>query len=53
MKNPADDVRFVDTLKRGGVLIVKAPPLKGALTTDTYGLEGFKKALDRAQKECR
>lgn len=53
MKNPADDVRFVDTLKRGGVLIVKAPPLKGALTTDTYGLDGFKKALDRAQKECR
>lgn len=53
MKNPADDVRFVDTLKKGGVLIVKAPPLKGALVTDTYGLEGFKKALDRAQKECR
>ncbi len=53
MKNPSDDARIVDLMKRGGVLTVKAPPLKGALTTDIYSLNGFKQALDRAQKECR
>lgn len=53
MKNPSDDARIVEDMKRGGVLTVKAPPLKGAPTTDIYPLTGFKQALDRAQKECR
>ncbi len=53
MKNPSDEGRFVEGMKHGGVLIVKAPPAKGALTTDTYSLNGFKQALDRVQKECR
>jgi invasion protein IalB len=53
MKDASDDTHFVDALKRGGVLVVKAPPLKGPPITDTYSLNGFKQALDRAQKECR
>ena len=53
MKDPADNTHIVDTLKRGGVLIVKAPPAKGPVASDTYSLKGFKQALDRAQKECR
>ena len=53
MKEPADDGHFVDAMKRGGVLVVKAIPAKGEPTTDTYSLTGFKPALDRAQKECK
>ncbi len=53
MKDPADDARVVEGMKRGGVLTVKASPLKGALTTDIYSLNGFKPAIERAQKECR
>jgi invasion protein IalB len=53
MKDAGDDTHFVDAMKRGGLLVVKAPPLKGPLITDTYSLSGFKQALDRAQKECR
>jgi invasion protein IalB len=52
-KDPAEDKQFVDALKHGGVLIIKAPPVKGGLITDTYSLNGFGKAIDRAQKECR
>lgn len=52
-KGPAEDKQFVDALKHGGVLTIKAPPLKGNPVTDTYSLKGFGKALDRAQKECR
>ncbi len=53
MKDPSDDERVVEGMKHGGVLTVKAPPAKGAPTTDIYALTGFKQALDRAQKECR
>lgn len=52
-KDAAEDTQFVDALKHGGVLVIKAPPVKGAPITDTYSLNGFGKAIDRAQKECK
>jgi len=52
-KDATEDTQFVDALKHGGVLVIKAPPLKGSLITDTYSLTGFGKAIDRVQKECR
>ena len=52
-KDAAEDTQFVDALKHGGVLVIKAPPVKGGVITDTYSLNGFGKAIDRAQKECR
>ena len=53
IKNPADEAKFVDALKRTGKLVVTAPPMKGKPTTDTYSLAGIKQALDRVTKDCR
>jgi len=52
VKNPAEEGRFIDALRRSGKLVVKAPSVKGNVTTDTYPLSGFSQALDRVQKEC-
>jgi len=52
VKNPAEEGRFIDALRKSGKLVVKAPSVKGNVTTDTYPLSGFSQALDRVQKEC-
>ncbi len=53
IKNPADEAKFVEALQHGGKLVVKAPPVKGAPTTDTYSLTGLKPALERVSKDCK
>lgn len=52
VKNPAKEKAFVDALRSGEKLIVKAASVKGNVTTDTYSLRGLSQALDRVQKEC-
>jgi hypothetical protein len=52
VKNPAKEKEFVEALKNGSKLIVKAPSAKGNATTDTYSLKGLSDALGRVQKEC-
>lgn len=53
IKNPADESKFVDALKRTPKLIVRASTMKGSVTADTYSLAGLKQALDRVSKDCR
>jgi len=52
IKNPAEESKFVEALKKGSKLVVKAPSLKGNVTTDTYSLSGISQALERVQKDC-
>ncbi|WP_175492463.1 invasion associated locus B family protein [Methylocapsa palsarum] len=52
IKNTAEEGQFVDALKKGSKLIVKAPSAKGNVTTDSYSLSGLSQALERVQKEC-
>lgn len=52
IKNPAEEAQFVEALKKGSKLIVKAPSVKGNVTTDTYSLSGISQALDKVQKDC-
>lgn len=52
IKNPAEETQFIDALKKGSKLIVKAPSLKGHVTTDSYSLSGLSQALEKVQKEC-
>lgn len=52
IKNPAEESQFIEALKKGSKLIVKAPSLKGNVTTDTYSLSGLSQALEKVQKEC-
>ena len=52
MKNPAEESQFIDAMKKGSKLVIKAPSIKGNVTTDTYSLSGLSQALDRVQKDC-
>ncbi|MGH6834022.1 MAG: hypothetical protein ACREC9_00400 [Methylocella sp.] len=52
IKNQAEEAKFVDALKKGSKLIVKAASLKGHVTTDSYTLNGLSQALERVEKEC-
>lgn len=53
VKNPAKEKEFVDTLRNGSKLVIKAPSIKGNVTTDLYSLKGLSEALTRVQKECQ
>jgi len=52
VKNPAKEKEFVEALKNGSKLTIKAPSAKGNVTTDSYSLKGLSDALGRVQKEC-
>lgn len=52
VKNPAEESQFIDAMKKGSKLVIKAPSIKGNVTTDTYSLSGLSQALDRVQKDC-
>lgn len=52
IKNTADEPHFIDALKKGSKLVVKAASSKGHVTTDSYTLAGLSQALDRIDKEC-
>jgi hypothetical protein len=52
LKNAAEDAAFVEALRRGQSLTVKATSRRGNESTDRYVLAGFAQALDRVRKEC-
>jgi hypothetical protein len=52
IKNPAEESHFIDAMKKGSKLVVKAASSKGKLSTDTYSLAGLSQALDKVRKEC-
>jgi hypothetical protein len=52
IKNPAEETQFIETMKKGSKLVIKAASTKGNTTTDSYSLAGLSQALERVQKEC-
>lgn len=52
LKNAAKEGEFVDALRRGSKLVVKASSIKGGVSTDSYSLGGLSDALTRIQKDC-
>lgn len=52
IKNQAEEAKFVEALKKGSKLVVRAASAKGRVTTDTYSLSGVGQALEKVQKEC-
>ena len=53
VKNAADEVRFIDLMKKSPKLIVKGTLIKGGQASDSYSLTGLGQALDRVTKECQ
>ncbi|MDE2577592.1 MAG: hypothetical protein KGL46_02185 [Hyphomicrobiales bacterium] len=52
VKNASEEGSFIQALKKGSKLVVKASSAKGHATTDTYSLGGVTDALARIRKEC-
>ncbi len=53
IKNPADEARLVDALRKGTDAIVKGTSARGTSSSDTYPLRGLAQALDRVGQECQ
>ena len=51
MKNAAQESQLIDTMKKHGRMVVKAPLAKGSVS-DSYSLAGLAQALDRVSKDC-
>ncbi len=53
VKNPAKEPEFVEALRKGQKLVVKAQSKKGNSSIDTYMLAGVGQMLDRSTKDCQ
>jgi invasion protein IalB len=53
IKNVAEEVRFVDAMRKGADLTVKGTSGRGTTSTDQFSLKGLAQALDRAEQECK
>lgn len=52
IKEPADEAKLLEALKKDAEITLKLTPAKGAVTTDRYSLTGLTQALERVTKEC-
>ncbi|MBO0754030.1 MAG: Invasion associated locus B family protein, partial [Bradyrhizobiaceae bacterium] len=53
VKNPAEEPKLVDILRKGADVTVKGTSAKGTVSTDIYSLKGLSQALDKIGHECR
>ena len=53
VKNPAEEARMVDTMRRGSDMVISGESGRGTKSTDRYALKGLSQALDRVAQECR
>ncbi len=52
MRDPNEEARLVDAMKRGSMLIVTGISRRGTMTKDTYSLKGIGAALDKIHSSC-
>jgi invasion protein IalB len=52
IKNAADEAKMLETMRKGGDLVIKATTSRGTQTTDTFSLKGLSEAVDRASQDC-
>jgi invasion protein IalB len=53
VKNPAEETRMIDAMRKGADVVVKGVSARGTQTTDRYSLKGLSQALDRVGQECK
>ena len=53
VKNPAEEARMVDAMRKGADLVVTGESGRGTKSTDRYALRGLAQALDRIAQECK
>jgi invasion protein IalB len=52
MRDPGDERRLLDAMKKGADLKVKATSVRGTATTDQYSLRGLTAAVKRVESAC-
>ncbi|MEZ5775949.1 MAG: invasion associated locus B family protein [Hyphomicrobiaceae bacterium] len=52
LARPEESDKFVEALKKGNRMVIKATPDKGAETTDVYSLLGVSNAAKQAEDAC-
>jgi hypothetical protein len=52
VKNPAEESKVIEEMRKGVSLVIKVGSKHGRRTTDTYSLSGFSQAVDKALKDC-
>ena len=53
LKNPAEESRMLDALRRGAGLEIKATSKRGNPTADKYSLSGMSQAVKKAEDACK
>jgi invasion protein IalB len=53
LKNPAEESRMLDSMRRGGDLEIRATSKKGNATSDKYSLSGIAQTVKRAEEACK
>lgn len=53
LKNPAEEPRMLEALRRGAGLEIKATSKRGNATSDKYSLSGMTQAVKRADDACK
>jgi hypothetical protein len=53
VKNPAEEARMVEAMRKGADLVISGESGKGTKSTDRYALRGLAQALDRVAQECK
>jgi invasion protein IalB len=53
LRNPAEEPKLVETLRKGADVTVRGISAKGTISTDVYSLKGLAQALDKIAQECR
>ncbi|CAH1663161.1 conserved exported hypothetical protein [Hyphomicrobiales bacterium] len=53
LKNPAEETRMLDAMRRGSGLEIKAMSKRGNATSDKYSLGGISQIVKRAEDACK
>lgn len=53
LKNPAEETRMLEAMRRGAGLEIKATSKRGNATSDKYALSGMTQAVKRAEDACK
>lgn len=53
LKNPAEEPRMLDSLRKGAALEIKGTSKRGNPTADKYSLSGMSQAVKRAEDACK
>ncbi len=52
VNDPTEELKLIESMKKGSSAIVKGTSMKGTGTTDTYSLSGLAQALDKMAATC-